>query len=267
MPRTDDTMARIRDALPRIERSHGVRIVIAVESGSRAWGFASADSDWDVRFVHAHPARWFVALEPGRDVIEQPGLEGDPLLDVSGWDLRKALNLALRGNAVLREWLASPIIYADAPEMSGALRDVLALAPDPAATAQHYASLARRNRDTYLRGDDVNLKKYLYALRPALCLRWMQAHGGLPPMDLPTLHAVATRPGEAAMFDQLLAWKAAASEMGRGPRLPVADALIEGMLEWVRLHPPPAAPAAQRARMREAAEALLWRAAAWAAEG
>jgi uncharacterized protein len=256
---------QIKAALPRIEREHQVRLVIAVESGSRAWGFASPDSDWDVRFVYAQPTDWFVALEPSRDVIEIPALGGDPLLDVSGWDMRKALNLALRGNAALREWLASPIVYAQAPEISTALRDILAMAPDLHATAQHYASLARRTHEAYLTGPEVSLKKYLYALRPALCLRWLRDRAELPPMDLPSLRAVATSPGEPEMLDELLARKAVASELGVGPRLAIADALIRQMLDWASAHSPPPPPPAQRDRAKQAALDLLRRSANWAA--
>ena len=119
--------------------------------------------------------------------------------------MRKALNLALRGNAVLREWLASPIIHAEAPEISDALREVLALAADLRAAARHYASLAQRMHETYLMGEAVHLKKYLCALRPAL---WLRNRAELPPMDLPALLAVAGGPGEADLFADLLARKA-----------------------------------------------------------
>lgn len=218
-----------------------MRLVIAVESGSRAWGFASPDSDWDVRSIYARPSDWFVALEASRDVIEDPVLGGDPLPDVSGWDMRRALNLAVRGNAVLREWLASPIVYAEAPEITGALRDVLALAADRNATMRHYASQTRWFRETYLTGPEVNLKKYLYAMRSALCLRWLRDRGDLPPMDLPSLRAVATGQGESEMLDDLLARKAVTSELGGGPRMAVADAMIREALDWASAHPPPAA--------------------------
>jgi len=97
---------RILADLGRIEREEGVRILFAVESGSRAWGFPSPDSDYDARFVYARPADWYLSLAPGRDVVELP-IDGD--YDTNGWDIRKALNLLLKPNPVLLEWLSSPI--------------------------------------------------------------------------------------------------------------------------------------------------------------
>jgi len=100
--------AHILSELRNLEVREDVRILFAVESGSRAWGFASPDSDFDVRFVYARRQDWYLSLLPGRDVIELP-LIGDD--DINGWDIRKALNLALKPNPVLLEWLSSPIQY------------------------------------------------------------------------------------------------------------------------------------------------------------
>lgn len=79
-----------------------MRFLIAVESGSRAWGFPSPDSDYDIRFIHIHPRDWYLSLQPGRDVIERPIIDN---IDLNGWDLRKALGLLLKSNAVVSEWL------------------------------------------------------------------------------------------------------------------------------------------------------------------
>jgi len=98
----------IMSELRSIETREDVRILFAIESGSRAWGFASPDSDFDVRFVYVRRQDWYLSLTPGRDVIELP-LVGDD--DINGWDIRKALNLALKPNPVLLEWLSSPVQY------------------------------------------------------------------------------------------------------------------------------------------------------------
>src|SRR5262249_47181029 len=101
-------VAKIDSQLESIAREHGVTIPFAIESGSRAWGFPSPDSDYDCRFIYVRSLEDYLSLFPPRDVIETP-LDGD--LDVNGWDLAKAIRLLLKGNAVVIEWLTSPIVY------------------------------------------------------------------------------------------------------------------------------------------------------------
>jgi predicted nucleotidyltransferase len=102
----------VRRRLDQVEASEGVRILLAVESGSRAWGFPSRDSDYDVRFVYIHPPEWYLSVDAEfrRDVIERPILDE---IDLSGWEIRKALLLFAKSNPPLLEWLASPLVYKD----------------------------------------------------------------------------------------------------------------------------------------------------------
>jgi len=90
----------IRGVLEKIEKEHKVKILFAWESGSRAWGFASKDSDYDVRFIYVHEKNWYFGIDDQRDVIELPVNE---VLDVNGWDVRKALRLFRKSNAPLYE--------------------------------------------------------------------------------------------------------------------------------------------------------------------
>ena len=122
--------ARAAAALAEVERAEGVRVLLAVESGSRAWGFASRDSDYDVRFVYLRPLAGYLSVVPARDVLERP-LEG--LLDLGGWDVRKALGLLARGNAVALEWLGSPVVYRQDPTAVELLRGVARAAAHPPA--------------------------------------------------------------------------------------------------------------------------------------
>lgn len=97
--------------LEALARQHQVTIISAIESGSRSWGFPSPDSDYDVRFVYAHAPEWYIQLDPERDVIELPV---NAVLDIGGWDVRKAMTLANSGNSVIQEWLISPLVYREA---------------------------------------------------------------------------------------------------------------------------------------------------------
>ena len=212
-------------------REQGVVIAFAIESGSRAWGFPSPDSDYDCRFIYVRPVRDHLRLKPLRDVIEFP-IEG--LVDTGGWDLKKALLLGLGGNAVVNEWARSPLVY---EEIAGAREELTTLIEeiaDPRDTANHYRGVAHRH---YVELGDldqpVKLKKVLYLLRPLLCLAWMDANGfgKLPPMDVPTLRAGTDLPAAFSdEMDDLLAKKAVTREMGREtlPRSLVRQ--MEGMM-------------------------------------
>ena len=191
----DPQMAeRIRAELSVIEREHGVRIVLAVESGSRAWGFPSQDSDYDVRFIYLRPVADYLTVVPRRDVIERPV---DAILDVNGWDIRKALQLMLRSNAVLQEWLSSPVRYIDNEPISRQLKELLEEAADMRTFEYHYDHQAQRSfSEVCAAGNAVRVKSYCYAIRALLALRWLRDRRTPPPMDLLSLMAGVDLPPE-----------------------------------------------------------------------
>ncbi|WP_170294616.1 DNA polymerase beta superfamily protein [Roseospira navarrensis] len=231
MTELDDHHDRILARLTDIEAEEGVRILYAVESGSRAWGFPSLDSDYDVRFVYAHPVEWYLSLDPGRDVIERP-LDPD-LIDLAGWDVRKALRLLLKSNPALSEWLRSPIVYRDDGAFRPAARALFDQCGDRSTLARAYASMAWTNWRAYL-GDrtEVRPKKYFYAIRPCLCLLWIAETAVPPPMALASLLADLDVPESVrSAIADLQAAKALTSELGREPRVPVLDDWIKAVLD------------------------------------
>jgi predicted nucleotidyltransferase len=166
-------------SLVDIEAEHDVTVLYACESGSRGWGFASPDSDYDVRFLYVHRLPWYLAVEPKRDVIELPISDE---LDVGGWELRKALRLLRRANPVLLEWLDSPVVYREDTALTAGIRDLATHWFSPLRGRYHYLAMARRNFREHLQGDSVRLKKYLYVLRPLLAAQWIERGLGQPPM-------------------------------------------------------------------------------------
>ena len=226
--------AQIRRKLDEIARAEGVRILLAVESGSRAWGFHSPDSDYDVRFLYARPVDDYLALQPMRDVIERP-IDADDL-DVGGWDVSKALKLVSRGNAVVSEWLSSPILYAEDPAFRPLFeplaRDWQQLHGDVA----HYYGLARRQWGSFIEGRaEVRLKKYFYVIRPAVTLHWLREdHLGTPPMNLPHLLQDVRLPDATAQaLADLQSRKQAAGEtVGVGARIPAIDDYVREQMTW-----------------------------------
>lgn len=245
----------IAERLDAIERDHDVRLLFAIESGSRAWGFPSPDSDYDVRFVYVRRPAWYLSLEAGRDVIELP-LDGE--LDINGWDLRKALNLLVKPNPVLQEWLRSPIIYRADGEAMVRLLDLAQKTARQQPSTYHYLHLCRGQYRRFIEGQDrVQLKKYFYALRPALALMWLRKHPDtFLPMNFGALCAGLDLPaGLADFFDEMLARKARSRELGQGPRLVVLDSLIESEIARAEQSLPEATPTSSA--LRREADALF----------
>lgn len=223
----DPVRARINAALRDVERAEGVRVLLAVESGSRAWGFPSRDSDWDVRFLYVRPLAAYLGVIPPRDTIERPIVDG---LDLGGWDLRKALGLLVRSNAAVLEWLASPITYRRDDRVTAKLAGVARLAVHRPALEYHYDRLARGAWPP-AGGEPARLKTLFYALRPALALVWLRRVGASPPMDLPSLMAgLAPRPELVEAVAVLQARKAAGTEADPAPDCPEVEAFVSEVL-------------------------------------
>jgi predicted nucleotidyltransferase len=217
--------------LSGVAADEGVRILCAVESGSRAWGFPSPDSDYDVRFLYVRPVEDYLALARPRDVIERPI---DGLWDVNGWDLGKSLLLLRKGNAVVVEWLRSPLVYCEDGEAAPAMRRLAEQFSDVPSSVRHYFGLLRGQwtRDFGAR-PTVRLKKYFYAIRSACALAWLRDRATPPPMALPDLLAGGVAPATVMReIEPLLAAKLASHEVGEGPRIAALDAFAEEMMVW-----------------------------------
>lgn len=244
--------------LAAVAAEHGVRVLYAAESGSRAWGFGSPDSDYDVRFIYTHECNWYVSLYEHRDVIERP--LDQHLVDLAGWDVRKALRLMLRSNPAFYEWLVSPIVYADDGIFRTDAQRLFEEHASPRALAHHYWSIARGQWKTEIDGlEQVKLKKYFYLIRPLLSLAHVIGHGTPPPMSIGALLDGATIPEAVrSSISDLLARKRSAPELGRGPRMPALDAWV---LEQLQVSDPSklALPDTSRRDAREAADHLFRR--------
>lgn len=221
--------SQILSRLHEIEAEENVRIVYACESGSRAWGFPSADSDYDVRFLYVRPLEWYLSIDVKRDVIEGPVQDG---LDISGWDLKKALRLFRKSNPPLLEWLGSPIVYLEQYTAAESMRGLLPDYYSPTACQYHYLHMALGNYREYLKGDVVWIKKYFYVLRPILAMNWIERGWGVVPTDFNILmDKLAIEPPVAKEIARLLAAKRAGAELDRGPRIETLSRFIEEELD------------------------------------
>lgn len=215
----------IMSRLSRIEEEEDVHILYACESGSRAWGFESGDSDFDVRFIYLHRPAWYLTVQRGRDVIERPI---DDMLDISGWDLPKALGLLRKSNPPLLEWLQSPIVYQRQGSLLDRLHQLLPLYYSPVSCVCHYLHMARGNQRQYLQGNTVWLKKYFYVLRPLFACLWIERGFGTPPTEFGVLvERIVDEPDLQEAIDALLACKRAGQELDEGPRIPAISDFVD----------------------------------------
>ena len=227
-----DIQQNIQNSLDEIERKEHVKILHCVESGSRSWGFASPDSDYDVRFIYLRERDAYLNLSPPRDVIEW---QLDDVYDISGWDVQKLLRLLYKSNPTVFEWNASPLIYRTAPDWQR-ISDVIPSYFRVKSGLHHYLSMAVGNRKAYLQGETVKLKKYFYVLRPLLACRWILDRQTPPPMLFSELMQAELEADMVPVVNELLARKQETSELGTAPPiLPLHDYIDRQLSELTKI--------------------------------
>ena len=220
----------IRQKLKEIEEKENVKIMFAVESGSRAWGFASNDSDCDVRFVYIRPLKDYLHLEKTNDMINW---QLDNIFDINGWDLKKALQLLHDSNPTIFEWLFSPIIY----QGSVAFEQLKSISKDyysKKKSLYHYWHMANNNYQAYLQDDIIRIKKYFYVIRPLLAAKWIIDKKSQPSMLFSELVNAELPKELEPIINDLLEKKAKSSEMGLSTRIKELDDFINSQLDFVK---------------------------------
>lgn len=219
----------IATELQRLEQTQQIKMLYACESGSRAWGFPSPDSDYDVRFIYLRPLEWYLSIEDRPDTIDLPV---DALLDINGWDLRKALKLFKGSNSTIYEWIQSPIIYRSDRKLTIELIDIAPNYYSCRAGIHHYLNMTIGCYREHLQTDVVKLKKYFYALRPILAAKWIVTHQSFPPMLLnKLLELISDRQDIITEIDRLLTIKATANESATIATVPILNEFIRSEIE------------------------------------
>ncbi len=215
-------LEEVQNNLDAIETKYNVRILLAVESGSRAWGFASPDSDYDVRFIYMYQPEEYLRIDMMKDVIEW---KLDEVLDINGWDIKKALSAFAKGNPNVMEWANSPIVYRMADEWPALKQAAIHYFSEKSALC-HYYGTANNTYHSFLTGDLIRYKKYFYALRPLLCCRWIERYHEAPPMEFSKLLALFDKPNDTLTkelyisIQDLLQRKAQTEEKDEKPQIP-----------------------------------------------
>jgi uncharacterized protein len=219
----------ILNELSRLEQAHNIKVLYAVESGSRAWGFASTDSDWDVRYLYIHRLDWYLSIDEGKDNL----LEILPNnIDLAGWELKKALRLFRKSNPPLLEWLRSPIVYLQPFSTADQLRELTKEYFNPKSCIHHYLHMAEGNFNQYLNKDSVKVKKYFYVLRPLLACDWIKNMNTAIPMEFQTLVESQVQDEKVkAAIQQLLTRKMAGEELSEEPPNKILNDFLEEKID------------------------------------
>lgn len=220
----------ILEELRKIEETENVKIIMAIESGSRAWGFASPDSDYDVRFIYVRNEEAYMKLEGIRDVIEW---RLDETLDINGWDIKKALQLLHKSNPTVFEWCASPIVYLEREEFTW-LKELLPKYFSVKKSLYHYWHTAESTYRDHLKGEEVKVKKYFYAIRPLLAAKWILDKKTAPPMQFEELVETELEDFLKPEINRLLEMKKNLPEMGKAPKIQIINDYIENVLPEIK---------------------------------
>ncbi len=216
----------IQEKLREIEERENVTILLAIESGSRAWGFASPDSDYDVRFIYVRPMEEYLRLNPPKDTIEW---QLDEVLDINGWDLKKALIQFKKGNATLFEWSNSPVVY-KRTDIWEKIYDVAKAYFSAKTGIYHYYGTAKNTYETYLQDELVKYKKYFYALRPLLACKYIEEYNCPPPVLFDNLLKLDLPNKLRQGIDELLEIKKVTQESDLNPQIPIIQDFIASEL-------------------------------------
>jgi len=222
---------KILRELRKIEEQENVKIIMAIESGSRAWGFASPDSDYDVRFIYVRKKEDYLKLEGIRDVIEW---KLDETLDINGWDIKKALQLLYKSNPTVFEWCVSPIVYMQRKEFTW-LKELLPEYFSLKKSLFHYWHMAETNYREYLKGDEVRVKKYFYVLRPLMAAKWILDKKTAPPMLFDDLVEAELDDELRPELTRLLELKRILPEMGMAPKIQIINDYIERVMPEIKI--------------------------------
>jgi predicted nucleotidyltransferase len=222
----------ILNQLNHLEKEENIQILYACESGSRAWGFPSADSDYDVRFIYLRKTDWYLSIDEGRDVIEQ---DVSNQLDLNGWDLKKVLKLFRKSNPPLFEWLGSPIVYFEKYSVVNKLRALLPEFYSPVSCMHHYFHMAEGNYRQYLKGDRVWIKKYFYVLRPILACKWIEQDLGPVPTEFNVLvNKIIQDEKLKKSINTLVFEKKEGNEFYWGQKIPEISEFIDNEIERLK---------------------------------
>ena len=217
--------------IKEIEEKEKIKVLHVIESGSRAWWFQSPDSDYDVRFIYVRDSDSYLSLRDIKDYIDW---ELNDVLDINGWDIKKALQLFHKSNAALFEWSNSPVVYYTTDEWKKIYDEIGRKYYSCKALMHQYYGTASKTFHEYLLDDMVKYKKYFYVLRPLLACKWIEEKKCPPPVRFDDLYNSVLEDDMKAEIKELLEKKMKMSESEKAPRIEKVNSYIEEKLDYYK---------------------------------
>ena len=220
----------IIEVLREVGNKRGIKVLYACETGSRAWGFPSPDSDYDVRMIYMHEPDWYLSLSDKKDTIAF--MSDDRELDITGWDIKKCLRLLWKSNGALLERIQSPIVYREVGNFVAELRQLAAQCYAPIATMHHYIGMAKKSFDGIAYEKNARLKQLFYALRASMACKWIVDKDVMPPIVFTTmLDELSIDKDIRNRIRELIHLKAAKEESYIHPKEPALNEFIREQLD------------------------------------
>ena len=221
----------VRMKIKEIEAKENIRVLHVIESGSRAWGLASPDSDYDVRFIYVRDRNFYLSLRENKDFIDW---ELNEVLDINGWDIKKVLQYFHKSNATLFEWSNSPVVYYTTDEWKKLYDEVAGKYFACKSSMYHYYGTANKNYHEYLMEDMVKYKKYFYVLRPILACKWIEEKKCPPPVLFDELFDSVLEEDMKPVIADLLTKKVQMSESDKAPKIEKVNQYVEEKLIYYK---------------------------------
>ncbi|MBT34043.1 MAG: nucleotidyltransferase [Thalassobius sp.] len=229
---SEEIKIHVRNKIAELEQSYHIRIVYACESGSRAWGFASPDSDYDIRFIYTHPLKKYLSVGNYKAEMDF-AVTND--IDLSGWELRKTLGLLFKSNATVFEWLQSPVVYHNEDDFREQLWQICPEYFKPTTLIYHYLGTVKSAYGSGVSDGLIKIKKYFYIIRPVLAALWVAEKEEIPPMEFAKLCELIENDPVYKVVQALLEQKKVAKEGERIALIPELENFIETAREKCEL--------------------------------
>lgn len=231
---------QIKKICKEIEKEYDIKILFAIENGSRAWRMESIDSDFDVRFVYYRKKEEYLKIDKPTDVITRafdkdlkPCKTEGSMIDITGFDIYKYIRLLADSNPTTIEWITTDMIYYG--KQNKIFKRFATNNFNPERLFYHYKSMCKNNYIKYIKSkNNITYKRYLYSFRGLLNSLWVLKKNSIPPISFKETILSSSSYIDKKIVDQLnkiITLKQLGNEKEIIKNIPKFDNYIEAFLK------------------------------------